>query len=105
MHELVAACSGINRASVYRTVSLFEKLGIVQRLQTGWKYKIELTGIFHHHHHHATCMLCGTSFVAPEDKAIEKQLHRLADKMGFRLEKHQLELQGYCADCQTLLKD
>ena len=38
MQQLVATCAGqIDRATVYRIVSLFEQLGIVQRLQIGWK--------------------------------------------------------------------
>src|ERR1700722_13846047 len=56
MQQLVAACPTIDRASVYRTVSLFEQLGVVQRLQIGWKYKLELSDRFHHHHHHLTCV-------------------------------------------------
>jgi Fe2+ or Zn2+ uptake regulation protein len=105
MSELVARCPSVNRASVYRTVAMYEQLGIVQRLQTGWKYKLELTGAFHEHHHHVTCLLCGNSFVVPEDEIIERHLKRLASDMGFRLERHQLELQGHCVICQELLKD
>lgn len=105
MAELVRACPDIDRASVYRTVSLFERLGIVQRLHTGWKYKIELTDTFHEHHHHATCVLCDQSFVVPEDTVIEQHLERLAKSIGFTLESHQLELRGHCPACQDLLKD
>jgi len=102
MHELVARTSGVDRATVYRTVALFEQLGIVERLQTGWKHKLELSGDFHEHHHHATCLRCGKMFVLPEDPAIEHSLHRLAEAIGFQLERHQLELQGYCAACQAV---
>ncbi len=105
MHEIVSNCTQIDRASVYRAIALFERLGIVQRLQTGWKYRLELSDEFHEHHHHATCLLCGQSQVVAEDSAVEQQLHRLAEQLGFQLEKHQLELQGYCAKCQYLLKD
>lgn len=105
MHELVSLCTDVDRASVYRTVALFEKLGIVERLQSGWKYKLELSDAFHEHHHHATCLLCGLSFVVPEDSAIEEHLQRLASNINFQLERHQLELQGYCQACQELLKD
>lgn len=100
MRELVTRCHPTDRASVYRTVALFERLGIVQRLQTGWKYKLELTGDYHEHHHHATCLKCGRSFVVPEDNELEEDLQRVAQKIGFILERHQLELQGYCSACQ-----
>jgi len=105
MHELVSRCSEIDRASVYRTIELYEKLGIVQRLQSGWKYKLELTDQFHTHHHHASCLVCGQSTVVPEDKIIEQHLKHLAESVGYQLERHQLELQGYCQTCQSLLKD
>jgi Fe2+ or Zn2+ uptake regulation protein len=105
MGSLIERCEEIDRASVYRTVALFEKLGIVQRLQTGWKYRLELTDAFHEHHHHATCLVCGTVQVAPEDSIIEQHLKRLAGTLGFQLERHQLELQGYCSACQSLLED
>jgi Fur family ferric uptake transcriptional regulator len=104
MHELVTRCSRIDRASVYRTIELYEKLGIVQRLQSGWKYKLELSDSFHAHHHHASCLLCGQSVVIPEDTVIEHHLRRLARGVSYRLERHQLELQGYCRTCQALLK-
>ena len=105
MHELVNLCPAVDRASVYRCVALYERLGIVQRLQSGWKYKLELSDDYHAHHHHATCLLCSRSIVVPGDAAIEDGLHELAKKLHFQLERHQIELQGYCADCQELLKD
>src|SRR5688572_4171953 len=61
MHAVIGQARSIDRASVYRTVDLFEKLGIIQRLTTGWKYKLELTDIFTGHHHHLTCLDCGST--------------------------------------------
>ncbi len=101
MHELVATCRSTDRASVYRTITLFESLGIVQRLQIGWKYKLELSDMFHAHHHHATCVVCGRMFVLPEDSNIEKQLHALAARLQFELQKHQVELEGRCSSCRS----
>src|SRR5579859_5743980 len=68
MQQLVSACAGqVDRASVYRSVTLFEKLGIVQRLQIGWKYKLELSDAFQRHHHHLTCLKCGQSIAFDGD--------------------------------------
>jgi Fur family ferric uptake transcriptional regulator len=103
MNHLVAACSGrIDRASVYRTITLFEKLGIVQRLQIGWKYKLELSDSFQHHHHHMTCQQCGRTLPLPEDLQLERRLRALAAGQNFQLSGHQLELQGFCAVCSKL---
>lgn len=99
MRELVERVDSVDKASVYRTVSLFEKLGIVQRLQTGWKYKLELTDEFHEHHHHATCLKCGRSFILPENVSLESEVSQLVDGTGFTIKSHQLEIQGYCQAC------
>lgn len=102
MQEVVAACAGhADRASVYRTISLLERLGIVQRLQIGWKYKLELSDRFHHHHHHLTCLKCGRTFALPADDRMEQRLRQLARQQNFRMQGHQLEIQGLCQACQT----
>lgn len=103
MHQLIERCQNIDRASVYRTVGLLEQLGIIQRVQSGWKYKLELSDTFQSHHHHATCLRCGKSQDVPEDARLEVRLYELADLMNFLLERHQLEFQGYCKDCQKIL--
>ena len=94
----------IDRASVYRTVELFEKLGIINRLQIGWKYKLELSDVFTGHHHHAACMNCGKVVAFEENPDLEADIHKLADSLGFKLASHSLELRGLCADCQAKVR-
>jgi len=103
MHELVAHCAAIDRATVYRTIELFERLHIVQRLQLGWKYKLELTGQFMHHHHHLSCEQCGQVTALPEDPAMEQRLLALAKSQGFVAHDHQVEIRGLCAQCHSKL--
>jgi Fur family ferric uptake transcriptional regulator len=100
MHELVELCPEVDRASVYRTVALFERLGIVQRLQIGWKYKLELTDAFSHHHHHLTCLKCGRVISFDERAGLQTELRRIAEENNFMIQTHQLELQGLCSACQ-----
>lgn len=99
MQELVRRAGKIDRASVYRTIDLFETLGIVQRLNTGWKYKIELTDKFAEHHHHLTCEHCGLT-TAMNEQELEAFIDRLARAKGFTLTSHQIEIQGLCASCR-----
>lgn len=99
MSQIVASCSTIDRASVYRSIDLFEKLNIIQRLQVGWKYKIELTDDFHRHHHHLTCRNCHAVITFKEEAALEAKFSRLARQNGFKMESHQLEIQGLCRNC------
>ena len=100
MHDVVGKVRGVDRASVYRAVDLFERLGIVQRLHTGWKYKLELTDKFAAHHHHLTCVSCGRT-VALNEAELEQTIDKLSQTHGFRPAAHQIEIQGYCPACQA----
>lgn len=100
MKQLAEACSKIDRASVYRTVALFEKLGVVQRIQIGWKYKIELSDSFHYHHHHLICSSCGSMIPFEEDMTLREDIQLIATVHNFAMEGHQLEIQGICSDCR-----
>jgi Fur family ferric uptake transcriptional regulator len=103
MQALVTRCKNkVNRASIYRTIALFERLGIVQRLQIGWKYKLELSSDFNYHHHHLTCARCGIILALPEDKQLESRLQHLAKNLKFYPQDHQIEIRGLCAACHSL---
>lgn len=100
MHELVQRSKGVDRASVYRAVELFERLGIAQRLHIGWKYKIELTDRFAAHHHHLTCLGCGKT-IPINERDLERVIDELAALHNFTPTAHQIELQGYCTACRV----
>jgi Fur family transcriptional regulator, ferric uptake regulator len=100
MQQLVHACASVDRASIYRTIALFEKLGIVQRLQIGWKYKLELSDAFQRHHHHLTCLKCGRVIPFDEDSALQSKLRQISQAEKFKMSGHQLEIQGFCANCR-----
>ena len=101
MAELVARVnSSVDRASVYRAIKLFEELGIVHKLQIGWKYKLELSDDFHDHHHHIACVKCGSIQPIQENEGLESSIQTLANEHGFSLLTHQLELRGICHNCQ-----
>jgi len=100
MQQLTHKLPDVDRASAYRTVALFERLGILRRLQVGWKYKLELSELFSYHHHHMSCVKCGIIVPVREDKTIETALHTLAHEYGFTLSDHQVEMQGVCTKCR-----
>jgi len=101
MHELAGKLNGvIDRASLYRTIGLFERLGIAQRIYIGWKYKVELSDIFSHHHHHISCISCGKIVVIKEEDELESQLQAIAERYNFEAQGHQLEIQGLCSSCR-----
>lgn len=105
MHALYLRTNGkVDRASLYRIIRIFEQTGIAQRVYIGWKYKVELTDIFLHHHHHISCLGCHKLIAIQEDTEIEKLIDELAIKHQVIATSHQLEVQGYCKDCQQTNK-
>lgn len=101
VNELLHALDGaIDRASMYRTINLFERLGLIQRVYIGWKYKIELSDVFTHHHHHISCLSCGKIKAIHEESEIESLIKKLSSRYDITPERHQLEIQGYCSSCK-----
>jgi Fur family ferric uptake transcriptional regulator len=51
-----------------------------------------------HHHHHLVCADCGKveSF---EDESLERELSRVADRLGYAVDAHEIVLRGACDDC------
>lgn len=88
----------MDRATVYRTLDLFEKIGIVNRIWHNFESRVELSEIFVPHHHHAVCQRCGkaSDIVSSE---LEQELTRIAKKHNFLAVEHRLELSGYCENC------
>jgi Fe2+ or Zn2+ uptake regulation protein len=89
----------VDRATTYRTIELFEKLGIVNRIWHGFKHQIELSEIFTPHHHHGLCQHCGQT-IEISSPELEATLSRLAREHGFLAISHSVELIGYCQNCQ-----
>lgn len=103
MQVIVKRAEGsVDRATVYRTIELFETLGIVHRLNIGWKYKIELSDIFHAHHHHFYCVNCGRTYPLPANPMLETMIDSFVAKEGYSPRGHTLEISGLCGNCQKV---
>ena len=86
----------ISIATVYRTVKLFEDAGILQRHEFGdGRARYEATG--EEHHDHLIDLNTGEviEFSSPE---IEELQRKIAEKLGYRLVDHRLELYGVRLD-------
>ena len=84
--------SKISIATVYRTVKLFEEAGIVSKHDfKGNKARYEQTS--HEHHDHLIDVNTGeiTEFV---NEDIERLQKKVAEKLGYELVDHRLELYG-----------
>jgi Fur family transcriptional regulator, ferric uptake regulator len=86
-------------ASIYRALELLEHEGLVQRFDVGEsaaRYEPALpTG---EHHHHLVCERCG-EVTAFEDEDLERTITRLAKRVEFAIDGHDVTLRGECPEC------
>lgn len=99
----MAKNQGFDTVTIYRTLNLFHKLGIVYEFGSGKQRTIQLHQPDHDDHHHfIRCVSCN-KVARFEDPAIEQQLLAIAQKKGFALiDSHYLEIIGTCASCNQL---
>ena len=84
--------SKISIATVYRTVKLFEEAGILTKHDfKGGKARYE--AIVESHHDHLIDIKTG-EIIEFVDEEIEKLQKKVADKYGYKLVDHKLELYG-----------
>jgi Fur family ferric uptake transcriptional regulator len=97
LHARAAAVdTGISIATVYRTVRLFEEAGILERHDFG-DGRARYEAAPEAHHDHMIDVETGNviEFVDPELEALQR---RIADRLGFRLVDHRMELFGVRLD-------
>jgi Fur family ferric uptake transcriptional regulator len=88
------------RASIYRALELLVEHGLVERVAVGpglARFERVLPG-GEHHHHHLVCEQCGR-LVAFDDPGLERAIDRLSDRLGVRVQHHEVLLRGACRDC------
>ncbi|OGG30076.1 hypothetical protein A2973_02495 [Candidatus Gottesmanbacteria bacterium RIFCSPLOWO2_01_FULL_49_10] len=84
--------------TVYRTLDLFTRLGLVQKTQFGDQTaRYELVGATGHHHH-LVCEQCGSIEDVPLDE--QMLLGQVGKKSKFQVTRHTLEFFGRCIKCQ-----
>ena len=88
----------IGRASVFRTLELMIKLGIVWTSVQGGStvhYMLMPGG----HHHHIICTNCD-KLIEFEDCRLGTLINSLEAEYGVQVDGHLLELYGICQDCR-----
>ncbi|TCM19412.1 Fur family ferric uptake regulator [Novosphingobium sp. PhB165] len=93
LHQRASALDpGISIATVYRTVRLFEEAGILDRHDFGdGRARYEAAPEAHHDHMIDVESGAVIEFVDPELEALQRQV---AERLGFRLVDHRMELFG-----------
>lgn len=94
----------IGIATVYRTLTLLNKIGIILKLDfdDGFsRYELARQNE-DHRHHHLICSNCGSVSEVKEDllDALEEQILL---KNGFLVKDHKVKFYGLCSDCRKTL--
>lgn len=103
VHGIVSRESkDVGIATVYRTLQLFERLGIVYRINFDdgvSRYELNL-GNENHHHHHLICMECGSVTEVKLDllEALEDEIEK---EEGFLIRDHNVKFYGICKNCKN----
>lgn len=89
----------ISRATVYRTLELLVKSGMVRRVHLGEEhYHYEhVTG--NSHHDHLVCTTCG-AVIEFHDPLLEARQREICERKRFTPTFHNLQILGICESCR-----
>ncbi len=104
---LYKICPGIGLTTVYRTLDLLVRAGLVSRFSFGdgqSRYEFK-SGETKEHHHHLICIKCGriidyNDFRDEELELVKKTEGILAKKYNYKIMGHNIEFLGLCEKCQ-----
>lgn len=98
LSQLHQSTSALGRATVFRTLDLLVKIGVLDRVHhPSGLHRYVLAGV--DHHHHVVCSQCGA--VADFNGCnVEELIATAVSQTGFQINGHWLELFGICANCQ-----
>ncbi|MCC6773064.1 MAG: transcriptional repressor [Gemmatimonadaceae bacterium] len=97
--ELERGHSRIGLATVYRTIELLVKSGLLVERDFGEGFRRFEPARDIPHHEHLLCTVCGTVHEF-RDERLERMTTLVAEANGFARQRHLLVIYGVCADCQ-----
>jgi Fur family ferric uptake transcriptional regulator len=90
----------IGVASIYRALELLDRLRLARRVDMAdGVARYEPAGPGEEHHHHLVCDLCG-EVTAFEDRELERTIERLAGRVDYAIDAHDVTLRGECPTCR-----
>jgi Fur family transcriptional regulator, ferric uptake regulator len=101
------SASDIGLTTIYRTLELLDKAGLVRKIHTGDGHiRFEYRRSDHaDHHHHLICTGCGQilnyrDFEQEELELVRRTEELLTRKHGFLIRDHNIEFIGLCPECR-----
>jgi len=90
----------IGLTSIYRSLELFESLGMVFKIVNGSSVKYKLCEL-ENHHHHIVCKACG-NVVELNFCDISDWSRKVTESTGYQVVDHELNFYGFCQACRPL---
>jgi Fur family ferric uptake transcriptional regulator len=98
LRRLDVAGESIDQSTVYRTLDLMSRLGVIAASVTATGTVYEIVG--QDPHHHLMCTACQKQYEVPHD-AVRALFDRLFREYGFTVRTQHLMLEGVCGACRT----
>lgn len=102
-HEILGSLRAeratIGKATVYRTLDLLLKAGLIREHDFGEGFRRYEPRPTRPRHEHLVCTRCG-KVIEFESKEIERVEADVAALHRFRAEHHKVEIYGHCEDCR-----
>jgi Fur family ferric uptake transcriptional regulator len=97
--ELAVRGIMIGTATVYRTLEVLVRSGLVMERDFGERFRRYEPARDAPQHEHLICTVCNrvTEF---RDERLERMTTLLAEQNGFLRQKHRLVIEGICAECR-----
>jgi len=88
----------IGLTSIYRSLDLFESLGMVFKVVNGSNVRYKLCEL-ENHHHHIVCKACG-NVVELNFCDISNWSKKVTESTGYQVVDHELNFYGFCKSCK-----
>ncbi len=100
IEALSAKCApGVGRASVFRTLDLLERIGVLGRIHASSGCAEYVLCRREEHHHHLVCSACGEVIEVP-GCGVSDLLEEAVERFDFRVDGHLVEIYGRCSSCR-----
>ena len=98
----------VSMGTIYRTVELLEKIGLVRKINLGDRNRYEIleSQSDRKHHYHLVCKKCGKIMDISEDmmtahaKSLEELVTEVGEIHGFQVSGHHFRIFGICRNCR-----